>query len=75
MNEKTLRTARRYSELVFVALVTSCLLAFVFGQAARGPAGLPGVVIYGFAAGFGLEYVIAAWTGRSSRRGRRQLSS
>jgi hypothetical protein len=74
MSAKTMRTKRRYAELVFVALVTACLLAFVFSQAARGPAGLPGVVVYGFAAGFGLEYVSSVWTGRSARHGRRQLS-
>ena len=75
MNEKTIRTTRRYAELAFVAVVTACLLAFVFSQAARGPAGFPGVIVYGFAAGFGLEYVSSVWTGRSARRRRRQLSS
>jgi hypothetical protein len=76
MSEKTIRTARRRAELVFVAIVTACLLAFVFGQATRGPTGLPGVVVYGFAAGFGLEYVSSVWTGRSARPRRpRQLSS
>ena len=75
MSEKTIRTARKYSELCFVALVTACLLAFAFSQAARGPAGLPGVVVYGFAASFGLEYVSSVWSGRSTRRRRRQLSS
>lgn len=75
MNEKIIRTTRRYAELAFVALVTACLLAFVFSQAARGPVALPGVVVYGFAASFGLEYVSSVWTGRSARRRRRQLSS
>lgn len=75
MNEKIIRSTRWYAELAFVALVTACLLAFVFSQAARGPSGLPGVVIYGLAAGFGLEYVSSVWTGRSARRRGRQLSS
>jgi len=74
MHEKTIQTTRRYAELVFVALVTAILLAFVFGQASRGPIGLPGVAVYGFAAAFGLEYVSSIWTGRAPRRGRRQLS-
>jgi len=74
MNEKIIRTTRRYAELAFVALVTAVLLAFVFGQASRGLGGLPGVVVYGFAAAFGLEYVSSVWTGRTSGRGRRQLS-
>jgi hypothetical protein len=64
MSEKTIRITRRYAEL-----------AFAFSQAARGPAGIPGVVVYGFAASFGLEYVSSVWTGRSARRQRRQLSS
>ncbi|MBA3358424.1 MAG: hypothetical protein H0U20_03090 [Thermoleophilaceae bacterium] len=75
MSEKTIRITRRYAELAFVAVVTACLLAFAFSQAARGPAGLPGVVVYGFAASFGLEYVSSVWSGRSARRRRRQLSS
>jgi hypothetical protein len=74
MNEKTIRAVRRHAELAFVGLVTACLLAFVLGQAARGAAGLPGVLVYGFAAAFGLEYVSSVWTGRSARRRRRQLS-
>ena len=74
MNEKTIRTTRRYAELAFVALVTAVLLAFVFGQASRGLVGLPGVLVYGFAAAFGLEYVSSVWTGGASGRGRRQLS-
>lgn len=74
MNEKTIRITRRYAELAFVALVAAFMLAFVFSQAARGPAGLPGVVVYGLAAAFGLEYVSSVWIGRAARRGRRQLS-
>lgn len=75
MSEKTTQITRRYTELAFVAVVTACLLAFVFTQAARGLAGLPGGVVYGFAAAFGLEYVSAVWTGRhAGRRRPRQLS-
>jgi hypothetical protein len=67
MNEKTIQAIRRYAELAFVAVVTGCLLAFAFSQAARGGAGLPGVAVYGFAAAFGLEYVSSVWTGRVAR--------
>ncbi len=68
--------ARRYGQLAFMAAVTTCLLAFVFTQAGRGVAGLPGAVVYAFAAGFGLEFVSSAWTGRWARRGSsRQLQS
>jgi len=54
----------RLAVLAFMAAVTVCLLALVFGQATRGPSGLPGAVVYAFAAGFGLEFVSSAWTGR-----------
>jgi hypothetical protein len=62
--------SRHYGRLAFMSVVTACLLAFVFSQAAKGPAGIPAVVIYSFAAGFGLEFVCASWTGRE-RAGRR----
>ena len=66
----------RYAGLVFVATVTVCLLAFAFGQAARGVPGVPGLVVYAFAAGFGLEFMGAAWTGGwRQRQARRQLQS
>jgi hypothetical protein len=66
----------RYVVLAFLASMTVCLLAFVFGQAARGVSGLPGMVVYAFAAGFGLEFVGTAWTGGwRQRQARRQLQS
>ncbi len=62
--------------LVFVAAVTTVLLAFVFGQAARGLPGLPGMLVYAFAGGFGLEFLGSAWTGGWRQRGsQRQLQS
>ena len=61
----------RATGLVFVLAVTVCLLAFVFAQAAEGLAGLPAVLVYAFAAGFGLEFVGAAWTGRFGGGGNR----
>jgi hypothetical protein len=71
MNEKMIRAGRRYGELAFVAVVTACLLALVAVEAAEGPASLPGAVLYALAAGFGLEFVSAVWTGRGPRGGPR----
>jgi hypothetical protein len=53
--------------------VTACLLALAFEQAlTRGLAGFGAVAVYAFAAGFGLEFVAAAWTGRNGRGDRRR---
>jgi hypothetical protein len=71
MNEKMIRAGRRYGELAFVAVVTACLLAFVAVEALEGPSSLPGVVLYALAAGFGLEFVSAVWTGRGPSGGPR----
>ncbi len=70
MNERAIEKSWQYGQLVFVAAVTACLLAFVFDQAANGLAGLAGMVVWSFAAGFGLEFVCASWTGRSTDRRR-----
>ena len=64
MREKVNSRSRRYGQLAFMSAVTSCLLALVFAQATRGVAGIAGVAVYALAAGFGLEFVSAAWTGR-----------
>ena len=58
---------QRLAVVAFMAAVTTCLLALVFAQATRGPNGLLGAVVYALGAGFGLEFVSSAWTGR--RRG------
>lgn len=68
MRETTVQRVSRYSGLVFVASVTVCLLALVLGQAARGLEGLPAALVYAFAAGFGLEFVGAAWSGAWRQR-------
>ena len=75
MRERTVQRVHRHAALVFVASVTVCLLAFVQDQAGRGLEGLPAVLVYAFAAGFGLEFVGAAWTGRFGRDGHRQLQN
>lgn len=62
--------------MVFMAVVTGCLLVLVFSQAERGATGLTEAVVYAFAAGFGLEFVGSTWTGRwAGRGGSRQLQS
>ena len=72
MNARTIKKSWHYGQLVFVALVTACLLTFVFDQAASGLAGLRGMVVWSLAAGFGLEFVCAFWSGRASGSGRRR---
>jgi len=72
MRETTVQRMNRYVGLALVASVTVCLLAFVFGQAAAGVSGVPGMVVYAFAAGFGLEFMGAAWTGAWRERGSRR---
>jgi hypothetical protein len=71
MNEKMIRVSRRYGELAFMAVVTACFLALVAIEAAEGPSSLPGAVLYALAAGFGLEFVSAVWTGRGGGGGPR----
>lgn len=61
-----MQQVHRLAVLAFMALVTACLLGLVFTLAARGLAGWPGVLVYGFAAGFGLEYLGSAWAARFS---------
>ncbi len=76
MRGLTVQRMTRCLSLAFIAGVTVCLLVFAFGQAARGVSGLPGMVVYAFAAGFGLEFMGAAWTGAwRQRHARRRLQS
>jgi len=72
MNERTIEKSWRYGQLVFVALVTACLLTFVFEHATSGFAGLAGMVVWSLCAGFGLEFVCAFWSGRADGRGRQR---
>lgn len=64
MRDKVIRESRHYGQLAFMTVVTAWLLAAVFVQASRGFAGIFGVVAFAFAAGFGLEFITAVWTGR-----------
>jgi hypothetical protein len=51
-----------------MAVVTISLIALAFSQPARGAAGVPGLLVYSFAAGFGLEFLGSAWRGARARR-------
>lgn len=74
MSDPTRQRGRHYVELAFMTAVTALLLALVAGQTRRGVEGTPGMLVYAFAAGFGLEFVSASWRGRwRPRGGRRQL--
>ena len=64
MREMVTSHIARNGQLAFVAAVTATLLAFVFGPAASGAVDVGNLVVYSFAAGFGLEFVCSAWTGR-----------
>jgi len=76
MTQTTMHRMQSLAILAFMAGVTACLLALVFGQATRGPSGLAGAVVYALGAGFGLEFVGSAWTGRGGGpQGRRRLQS
>jgi len=74
MRENVIGTSWRYGRLAFMTLVTAWLLAAVFVQASRGIAGVFGAMAFALAAGFGLEYVSAVWTGRSGRSARRSAT-
>jgi hypothetical protein len=71
MNERAIQKSWHYGQLAFVGMVTACLLTFVFDQAAQGVGGVAGMVVWSFAAGFGLEFVAAFWSGRAGDGGRR----
>jgi len=71
---ENIRRRGRHVELAFMTVVTALLLALVAGESSRGLVGLPGILVYAFGAGFGLEFVSASWRGRwRPRGGERQL--
>jgi len=72
MNPKTIEMTGRIATLTFMAIVTVHAIVFAVDQASRGLPGLPGLLVWAFAAGFGLEFLASAWTGGwRSRRPRR----
>ncbi len=71
---ENIRRSGPHAELAFMTVVTALLLALVAGETSRGPSELPEMLVYAFAAGFGLEFVSASWRGRwRPRGGERQL--
>ena len=58
----------RSAVLAFMAVVTICLLALAFSRPGQGAAGWLESVVYSLAAGFGLEFVAAAWTAGDTRQ-------
>ncbi|HYJ00140.1 MAG TPA: hypothetical protein VEX36_10780 [Thermoleophilaceae bacterium] len=75
MNEKTIETIKRQIRLVFMGAVTVAMLALTFEQARRGLAAVPTTVVYALTVGFGLEFLVAIWTGGWQERGRTPLDS
>ena len=70
MRDTARRNARQYAEFVFVAVVTALLLALVADGTRRGFGWLPAMLVFSFAAGFGLEFVSSSWRGRWRPQGR-----
>ena len=64
MTREKRERASRILALAYMAAVTAFLLTLAFAAAAKGPSGIPGLLVYALAAGFGLEFVAASWTGR-----------
>jgi hypothetical protein len=60
-SHRTLSTA---ATTAFMGLVTCCMLALLFAEAARGLEGAAGMVVYGVTVAFGLDYLGSAWVAR-----------
>lgn len=63
MNELTIETVKRQIRLAFIATVTASMLALTFEHARRGLPSVPTTVVYALTVGFGLEFLVATWTG------------
>lgn len=72
MNEETIK---RQIRLVFMGAVTVAMLALTFEQAGRGLPGVPTTVVYALTVGFGLEFLVAVWTGGWRKRTEARLGS
>ena len=55
--------------MAFMAAVTCYFLAIVFAQAMSGAGGAAEVIVFGFGAAFGLEFLWTAWTRLWGRAG------
>jgi hypothetical protein len=56
-------THGKHAVMAFMAAVTCYLLAVVFSGATAGSGRLDEVIVFGFAAAFGLEFLWSAWPG------------
>ena len=56
--------------MAFMAAVTCYFLAIVFARAMGGAGGAAEVVVFGFGAAFGLEFLWTAWNPPLGPRGR-----
>lgn len=75
MTEEKIETIKRQIRLVFMGAVTVTMLALTFEQASRGLPAVPTTVVYALTVGFGLEFLVTAWTGGWRRRARARLGS
>jgi hypothetical protein len=58
-------TARQMAVFAFMALVTSCVLALLVVELARGVRELAAITVYGVTASFGIRFLIDAWPRRA----------
>ena len=59
--------------MAFIAAVTCYLLAIVIAHSLEGSGGLGGVLVFGFGAAFGLEFLWSAWPLLWSPRNRERI--
>jgi hypothetical protein len=52
---------QRWAVFGFMAAVTCLLVAYLYAEMDSGAAGAGGVLVYGLAAGFGLEFLGSGW--------------
>jgi predicted membrane channel-forming protein YqfA (hemolysin III family) len=63
-------TVRQMAVFLFMALVTSGVLALLIVELARGIHGLAAIAVYGVTASFGIEFLVDAWPSLWDRAGR-----
>lgn len=67
MHETTIETIGRHTRMAFMAAVTAALLTLTLHHARRGLPALPNAALYALMAGFGLEFLRAAYNSGSLR--------
>lgn len=75
MNEKTIEMIKRQIQLGFMGAVTVAMLALTFEQARHGLPAAPTTLVYALTVGFGLEFLVAIWTGGWRERAPTRLDS